>query len=257
MIILLFVPAVSAVVQLTISPGPEIAPNTEVTVNWTQTKSDPSVWNLRSKNVVSGTDVEVKTVHAEGNVTGNVTMTFPQAGQFILDAVDPANNSTLAYTGWLQVGNISILSSSLSSTSSDSSSYSTSTNTTFTPDITISTLSSGSATTIPSQTSSKTSSSTVPSSASSTTSRQPLSVSPSSPSASSHPTSSKTPAIFGGVVGGVVFLSIVAIIAVIFQRRRQRAARRITFDRDLMVQRRDALPQTHYDVERDAMPMAA
>lgn len=68
----------------------------------------------------------------------------------------------------------------------------------------------------------------------------------------SHHASSMTPAIIGGVIGGVVFLAIIAILAIVFHRRRQRATRRITFDRDLMVQHRDALPPPNNDVERAA-----
>ena len=64
--------------------------------------------------------------------------------------------------------------------------------------------------------------------------------------------SSKTPAIVGGVLGSVAFLAMVAALAVVLYRRRQRAVRRITFHRELMVQRRsDLLLQKDYDVERN------
>jgi hypothetical protein len=80
--------------------------------------------------------------------------------------------------------------------------------------------------------------------------RSPASGAPSS--TTSHHASSMTPAIIGGVIGGVVFLAIIAILAVVFHRRRQRATRRITFNRDLMVQHRDAFPPPNHDVERTA-----
>lgn len=72
---------------------------------------------------------------------------------------------------------------------------------------------------------------------------------------------SKTPIIVGAVVGGVALLSLIGLFALWFFRRRRRhqreVARRLTFHRDLMVQRRgDApsmplppLPTSSFDLE--------
>ena len=54
--------------------------------------------------------------------------------------------------------------------------------------------------------------------------------------------------IVGGVVGGVLLLAVIAILGFLYRRRRQHATRRITFNRDLMVQYRDVtLPPSTYN----------
>ncbi|KAH9474292.1 hypothetical protein JR316_0013455 [Psilocybe cubensis] len=48
----------------------------------------------------------------------------------------------------------------------------------------------------------------------------------------------KTAAIVGGVIGGLVGLSLLIFLLIFFRRRRQTTMKRLTFDRDLMVQHR-------------------
>jgi hypothetical protein len=58
------------------------------------------------------------------------------------------------------------------------------------------------------------------------------------------------PAVVGGVLGGLSLLATIGFVAFILHRRREKIVRRITFNRDLMVQRRSALVPPTFDVER-------
>lgn len=77
MIILLFAPTVSAVVQLSIIT--EVAANIQVQVLWKREDGDPRVWDLRL--AMDGQDKGVPTtVQAGDNLRGVASVIFPEVG---------------------------------------------------------------------------------------------------------------------------------------------------------------------------------
>jgi hypothetical protein len=77
MIILLFFPTVSAVVQLSIIT--EVAANIQVQVLWKREAGDPGVWDLRL--AMDGNDKGVATtVYAGNSLSGVAVVIFPGVG---------------------------------------------------------------------------------------------------------------------------------------------------------------------------------
>lgn len=235
-IIFLFVPSVSAVVQLSIIT--QVAVNIQVQVLWKRENGDPCIWDLWLLM-----DGQVKsmatTVEAQDSLSGVVAVVFPGIGQFTLQAIDPNNNQLIASVEGIQVG---VTPSTLPSSSLTVGPKSR---------VASSTSSSATATITSDSTTYSTTSPSTPSGSS--TSAPPLPASDAPSPTPSSPASSMPPAmiggIVGGVIGGVVFLAIGAILAVLHRRRRQNATRRVTFHRDLMVLHRNALPPSIYDPE--------
>ncbi|GLB36914.1 hypothetical protein LshimejAT787_0312010 [Lyophyllum shimeji] len=230
-LVLLFLPVLSVSATVTLGIPAEAGVQVLTDVKWTRDEGDPRVFDLRYIDS-AGADVGfAATVRADKGVrNGTVPVIFPTEGQFTLKAVDFENgDKVIAESQPVKVGP-----DAPSTTQPPATSVSSPSPPPTTPPASCMTL--RTSTTPPS-----------PSPVESTSvSCSPTSSSPSTPNlpptgATAKP-SSKTPAIVGGVIGGVALLALLMLLAFVIRRRRDnaRTQRRLTFHRDLMVQRRPA-----------------
>ncbi|KDR72394.1 hypothetical protein GALMADRAFT_770401 [Galerina marginata CBS 339.88] len=169
---------------------------------------------------------------------GTASVTFPAQGQYTLRAVTGCPRTTVVGTS-KQISAIGLNTASVPA--STSASAPTSAATAATP-----------SKTSVSNTSSPSTSLNTP------TSTPPHTSDPSRPCPSSIPKTPRglsklahnrnTPAIVGGIIGGLLLLALLALLFIMLSRRRRNAKRRLTFHKDMMVQPRRDMPSLRVPV---------
>ncbi|KAG6840369.1 hypothetical protein C0991_007144 [Blastosporella zonata] len=199
---------------------------------WTREDGDPTIFDLRF--VIGDADVGfAATIRApNGELTGTVPVTFPTKGQFLVKAVDFENGDAV-------IASTSLITVSTNASSSPDPSTASAT-TPPTPPPTVTTI----ATTLTVTTAVPTNLGTNPS----PTSTSVIAGATQTPSSAASKSSINTPAIVGGILGGVILILLLAIAYVLTKRRRENARiqRRLTFHRDLMVQHRPIAPDIEH-----------
>lgn len=205
---------IADVASLEISLQSETIVGTSTQVAWTRQDSDASSLVFDLRFVQGDTDVGLALANLEmdeEDVGGDVSVTFPSPGNYVLKAVtgSPLNN--------------------LIGTSNEVSALAGVPQTTQTP--TLSSASSPSTATTASSTTASPSSSAVPSNST------PTSTS-SSPALHTVKPVPNLPAIAGGIIGALLILGLLSFLFVFLGRRRAAFKQRISFHKDMMVQRR-------------------
>ncbi|KAF8186708.1 hypothetical protein BJ912DRAFT_1042944 [Pholiota molesta] len=226
-----FVLFVSHVASLDIHVSPQAIASSSTLVAWTRSDTDLGKFqfDLRFFQNDADTGLALANIQMEDNTDfGSTNVVFPSAGTFVLKAVTGPRNTNIGTSNTVQI--VAPISSTSASTSTTSSQSSTTTSTSASTTVAVPTTTSASPTT---------SGSSTDLSRSSTSASSPSSTATSTPAPSTrllaHP---NLPAVVGGVVGSLAFLGLLAALLILLHRRRAAVRRRLTFHRDMMVQRR-------------------
>ncbi|KAF9473824.1 hypothetical protein BDN70DRAFT_353929 [Pholiota conissans] len=162
----------------------------------------------------------------EGTDSGNGNVVFPSAGTFVLKAVTRNTN--------IGTSNKIVILPPISTTSSGSTSATATmiSATSTTSGITTTAPSGPESTTMPPPSSPSSSTAST-----SSTSATPTSSRTAAKSLTPHP---NLPALVGGILGSLTLLALLAALAIFLHRKRNAIRKRLTFNRDMMVQRRSA-----------------
>ncbi|KAF8155091.1 hypothetical protein BJ912DRAFT_1051074 [Pholiota molesta] len=226
-----FVLFVSHVSSLDIHVSPQAIASSSTLVAWTRSDTDVGKFqfDLRFFQNDADTGLALANIQMEDNTDfGSTNVVFPSAGTFVLKAVTGPRNTNIGTSNTVQI--VAPISSTSASTSTTSSQSSTTTSTSASTTVAVPTTTSASST---------------PSVSSTDLSRS--STSASSPSSTATPTPApptrllahpNLPAVVGGIVGSLAFLGLLSALLILLHRRRAAVRRRLTFHRDMMVQRR-------------------
>jgi len=211
---------VSNVATLGITLQPQTIVGSPTLVLWTREASDAPDFSFDLRFVQGPTDVGLALANLEMTTDdqfGSASVLFPSAGTYVLKAVTGSPRNTVIGTSK------DVAAMAMNSTSTPPPASST--------------------------TASSTATACVASSTSSPSSTPSSPASTGSSSLSRIRQSQNIPAIVGGVIGALLILALFAILFVFLNRRRAALRKRLTFHRDMMVQRRSPEPIPSFQSE--------
>ncbi|KAG6901475.1 hypothetical protein C0995_011447 [Termitomyces sp. Mi166 len=208
---LLFLPAVYGRVMF--KAHPTAIASTLTSVSWTREDRHPVSFDVRIVNEDTDIGMLVTTINAAGEELGGIfSVTFPNPGCFMLQAVNVENDTVIGSSRMIFVHANTTISEPVEMTSIPSQS------------------------TLPTASTDIVTTTTTPSLDGSSTSAADGTIH--TPSNASSKSRVNTVAIVGGVMGGVILIFILAILFVLIKRKKAKSKRRLTFKQHLMVQHR-------------------